>query len=118
MKFQVTDFAKDRVVYKFSECRKEELENKINLFFTAEGYAYKGEKENGKIYSKGNQFLRVLLGAFWKFFKMRVEIRQNNDQFEVMVKKDASGLMGGAVGMRQVSKEFQRLGEAFKVYFA
>ncbi len=118
MKFQVADFAKDRVVYNFSECTKEELENKINLFFTAEGYTYKGEKDNGKIYTKGNQALRAILGAFWKFFKMRVEIRQSNDQFSVMVKKDASGLMGGAVGMRQVSKEFQRIGDAFKAYFA
>ncbi len=117
MQATLVDFAKDQVVYNFTGCTKEELDNKLNLFFTSEGYKFKGEKDGGRIYTKGNQTLRVILGAFWKFFRMHVSVKQENDLFSVRVQKDASGLMGGAVGMHQVKKEFTRLSEAFKVYF-
>ncbi|HMR91372.1 MAG TPA: hypothetical protein PKC69_03615 [Chitinophagaceae bacterium] len=117
MQFQVVDFAKDRVVYNFTDCTREELENKLHLFFTAEGYKYKGDKDGGKIYTKGNKALRAILGAFWKYFKLFVVVKNENNLFSVLVQKDASGLMGGAVGMHQVKKEFTRITEAFKTYF-
>ncbi len=117
MNATLVDFAKDRFVYNFTNCTKEELDNKLNLFFTSQGYRYKGEKDNGKIYTKGNKVLRAILGAFWKYFKMFVSVKSENSLFSVMVQKDASGLMGGAIGIHQVKKEFERLTEAFKVYF-
>lgn len=117
MQFTVADFAKDRVVYNFTDATKEELENKLHLFFTAEGYKYKGEENNGKAYVKGNKVLRAILGAFWKYFKVFLAVKSENNVFSVLVQKDASGLMGGAIGISQVNKEFARLTEAFKVYF-
>ena len=117
MQFQVVDFAKDRVVYNFTDCTKEELDNRLNLFFSAEGYQYKGEKDSGKIYTKGNKALRIILGAFWKYFRLYVVVKGEGNVFSVMVQKDASGLMGGAVGISQVNKEFTRMTEAFKTYF-
>lgn len=114
----VADFSKDQVVYNFTGCTKEELENKLNLFFTSQGYTYKGEQNNGKIYTKGNKALRAILGAFWKYFKIYVAVKNQNDLYSVLVQKDASGFMGGAIGMAQVRKEFTRITEAFKVYFS
>jgi hypothetical protein len=113
----VVDFAKDRVVYNFTNCTQEELDNKLNLFFVSEGYTYKGEKDGSKIFTKGNKVLRAILGAFWKYFKVTVTTKKENELFSVLVKKDASGLMGGAIGMHQVRKEFERMTEAFKNYF-
>jgi hypothetical protein len=118
MNCTVVDFAKDRTVYNITGTTKEELDNKLNLFFTSEGYTYKGEKDNGKIYTKGNKVLRAILGAFWKYFKVHVSVKNENNLFSVQVQKDASGLMGGAIGMAQVRKEFARMTEAFKVYFS
>ena len=118
MQATVVDFAKDRVVYNFTGCTKEEIDNKLNLFFTSEGYKYRGEKDNGKIYTKGNKTLRVILGAFWKYFRVYVAVKNEKDLYSVMVQKDASGLMGGAIGMNQVRKEFARLTESFKAYFS
>ena len=117
MNFTIADFAKDRVIYNFSNCTKEELDNKLNLFFTSQGYKYKGEENNGKIYTKGNKALRAILGAFWKYFKFFVSVRSENSLFSVLVQKDASGFMGGAIGMHQVKKEFERMTAAFKTYF-
>ena len=118
MNFTVADSAKDRVIFNFTDCTKEELDNKLHLFFTSEGYKYKGEQDNGKIYTKGNKALRAILGAFWKYFKMFVAVRNENALFSVLVQKDASGFMGGAIGMHQVKKEFERLITAFKTYFS
>lgn len=118
MNATLVDFAKDRFVYNFTDCTKEELDNKLNLFFISEGYKYKGEEKGGKVYTKGNKALRVILGAFWKYFRMFVAIKSENNLFSVMVQKDASGFMGGAIGMHQVRKEFERITEAFKVYFS
>jgi hypothetical protein len=118
MQATVVDFAKDRIVYNFTGCTKEELENKLNLFFVSQGYTYKGEKDGGKIYTKGNKVLRAILGAFWKYFKLFVSIKNEGDLYSVMVQKDASGFMGGAIGVMQVNKEFSRITEAFKPYFA
>ena len=118
MNVTVADFAKDRTIFNVTGCTKEELENKLNLFFTSEGYKYKGEKDNGRIYTKGNKVLRILLGAFWKYFRVHIAIRSDNNLFSVQVQRDASGFAGGAIGVMQVRKEFERLIEAFKVYFS
>jgi len=118
MNVTVADFANDRIVFNITGTNIAELDNKLNLFFTSEGYKYKGQKGAGKVYTKGNQFLRAILGAFWKFFRIYVEVKNQNDVFSVLIQKDASGLMGGAIGMAQVRKEFARLSEAFKVYFS
>jgi hypothetical protein len=118
MNVTVADFAKDRTIFNVTGTNLPELDNKLNLFFTSEGYKYKGTKGNGKIYTKGNKVLRVILGAFWKYFKIYVEIKNQGDLFSVLLQRDASGFMGGAIGVMQVRKEFERLTEAFKVYFS
>ncbi len=118
MNYTVADSAKDHVIYNFTDCTKEDLDNKLSFFFTAEGYSYQEEKEDGKIYTKGNKALRAILGALWKYFKILVLVKKQDNNYSVLIRKDASGFMGGAIGMSQVSKEFARLNEAFKVYFS
>ena len=46
-----------------------------------------------------------------------VVAQPTGDNFSVLVQRDASGISGGLIGMNQVRKEFERLTEAFKVYF-
>ena len=117
MNVTVSYFSKDQTVFFIAGIPVAGLENKLNLFFTSEGYKYKGKKGAGEIYSRGNQVLRVIFGAFWKYFRIYVEIKKHDDSFSVLLRKDASGLMGGAIGMAQVRKEFVRLTEAFRLYF-
>jgi hypothetical protein len=118
MKCTVVDFAKDKVIYNFTECSRAELDNKLNLFFSSEGYKLKKSDDNGWTYEKGNRIMRILFGAFVKYFKIYVGITQQNDLFSVVVKRDSSGMSGGLVGVNQVRKEFTRITEAFRTYFA
>ena len=117
MEATVVDFAKDRVIYNITGTTKEELENKLNLFFTSEGYVLKSNAGETYTYTKGNRVLRLLLGAFVKYHKQSVVIKNEGALFSVMLHKDSSGISGGLIGMNQVKKEFARLSEAFKSYF-
>ena len=114
----VTDFSKDRTLFSINGTTQSELDNKLHLFFTSEGYSIKSEKEEGKkIYKKGNFVLRIVFGAFAKYHQVMVVAQPTGDNFSVLVQRDASGISGGLIGMNQVRKEFERLTEAFKVYF-
>jgi hypothetical protein len=114
----VVDFAKDRVIYNITGCTKAELENKLNLFFSSEGYKLKSNKGESFTYTKGNRVLRILFGAFVKYHKQSVTIKNEGELFSLMLHKDSTGVSGGLIGMNQVKKEFARLSEAFKAYFA
>ena len=118
MQATVVDFANDRVIYNMTGCTKDELDNKLNLFFTAEGYTLKSAEGETHTYTKGNRVLRLLLGAFVKYHKQSVIVKNEDSLFSVMLHKDSSGMSGGLIGINQVKKEFARLSEAFKAYFS
>jgi hypothetical protein len=117
MQATVIDFAKDRVIYNITGCTKEELDNKLNLFFSSEGYTLKSAEGETSTYTKGNRILRLLFGAFVKYHKQIVIIKHQGDLFSLMLQKDSTGMSGGLIGMNQVKKEFARLTEAFREYF-
>lgn len=118
MKVTVADFAKDLMVYNITGCTKEELENRLNLFFSSEGYTLKSSAGDVYTYTKGNRVMRILFGAFVKYHKQTATIKTDGNLFSVMLHKDSTGMSGGLIGMNQVKKEFTRLCEAFKAYFA
>ncbi len=117
MQASLVDFAKDRVIYNFTGCTREELDNKLNLFFTSEGYKLKSSEGEISAYTKGNRVLRILFGAFVKYHKQSVVIKNQGDLYSVLLQKDSTGMSGGLIGMNQVKKEFARLAEAFREYF-
>lgn len=117
MQLTVVDFAKDRVVYNLSGCSRSELDNKITLFFTSEGYRIKTDSGDTKTWEKGNRVLRILFGAFAKYHKQGITVKQEGDLISIMLYRDSTGMSGGAIGMSQVRKEFARLTETFKTYF-
>ncbi len=118
MQATLVDFAKDRVIYNFTGCTTEELDNKLNLFFTSEGYRLKKAEGESRTYEKGNRVLRLLFGAFAKYHKQTVTVKQQGDLFSLLLQKDSTGMSGGLIGMNQVKKEFARLTEAFRAYFS
>ena len=117
MQVTVVDFANDRIVYNMTGCTKEELDNKLNLFFTSQRYKVKKAEGESITYEKGNRVLRLLLGAFVKYHKQIVIIKHQGDLFSLLLQKDSTGMSGGLIGMNQVKKEFARLTEAFREYF-
>lgn len=118
MQATLVDFSNDFLVFNITGGTREELENKLNLFFTSEGLPFKSEKGEDKVYQKGNKVMRVLFGVFVKYFRIVVTIRQEGDLFSVRILRDMSLVMsGGLIGINKSRKEFSRISEAFKAYF-
>ena len=117
MQVKIVDAAPDRFVYNITGCTKDELDNKLNLFFMSQGYRLKSSENEMKTYETGNRTMRVLFGAFVKYHKQSVTVKNQGDLFSVMVHKDSTGMSGGYIGVRAVQKEFARLSDSFKIYF-
>ena len=119
MDCKVVDFSKDSVVYNITGCTKEELDNKLDLFFSSERFSRKSDTPTDKIFQRGNKVLRVLFGVFVKYFRIVVSVKSDGQLFSVRVLRDMNlVLSGGMVGIAASRKEFNRLMEAFKVYFS
>jgi len=118
MQATLVDFGDDSVVYNITGGTREELENKLNLFFSSENLPLKSDKGDEKVYQKGNKTLRILLGVFVKYFKLAVSIKQQDQLFSVRILRDMNlVLSGGLIGINKSRKEFSRISEAFKAYF-
>ena len=118
MQTTLVDFGNDSVVYNITGTTREELDNKLNLFFASENLPLKSDTPDEKVYMKGNKTMRILFGAFVKYFKVVASIRQERDMFSVRLLRDMNLVVsGGLIGINKSRKEFTRLSEAFKVYF-
>jgi hypothetical protein len=86
----------------------------VNDFFISRNYKLKsGSPENG-VYEYGNYTMRVLFGAFVKYFKLNTMITQSGEEVIISVQKGHSGLSGGLIGMAKLNKELKRIGEAME----
>jgi len=102
-------FSPDSFIHIYSGISKDGLDDMINHAFIASGYRLIiGEKGNGT-YEKGNKTMRILFGAFVKYFKFQVLTYVDGPNFKVQVIKGSSGMSGGVIGMNQVKKELARL---------
>jgi hypothetical protein len=117
MQLTLVDSAEDRVIFNVSNGTKEELDNRLNLFFTSQGYKLKSKDGETITFEKGNRTARVILGAFVKYHKQSVSIKSQGDKMQMMLQRESSGISGGLIGMNQVKKEFHRLSDAFKGNF-
>jgi hypothetical protein len=82
----------------------------IDKTMQAQGYKMtEGQIGNGT-YEKGNRVMRLLFGAFVKYFKFSITISAN-PQGELMVNlfKQTSGMSGGLIGVNQVKNELKRM---------
>jgi hypothetical protein len=114
----VVDFAKDAVVFNIRGCTKEELDNKLKLFFTSEQFSQKLDIGTEKIFQRGNQIARILFGIFAKYFRIAVTVKTDGQLFSVLLRRNMNYfLSGGLVGIATSRKEFARITDTFKIYF-
>ena len=108
--FTITDNSnKSRFSHNYSSISSDELANKVHELLTGRGYSLKtGEPGNGA-YVKGNRVARILLGAFYKYFKWNLRTSANVDTSSVSLSKESSGMSGGLIGMNQVKNELATL---------
>ncbi len=84
----------------------------VNQKLVGSGYGILQGNPNDAIYEKGNRVMRLLFGAFVKYFKFGVRIEDAGDgQLKVRVHKLTSGMSGGLIGMGQVKTELKRIAQ-------
>ncbi|MFT5778542.1 MAG: hypothetical protein ACI837_001498 [Crocinitomicaceae bacterium] len=112
---ETTLITSDRFVQTFSGVTPEVLANEIDASLLADGYSAKSGAPGDGIYNRGNKVVRILLGAFYKYFEfyIRTETIEGGDT-QLTVKKTTSGWSGGLIGVSQVKTELRRLEAKFK----
>lgn len=95
----------DHFVHLYDNVDDNLLAEKVNELFIAQGYSLTEGQVGNAVYERGNRFLRILLGAFIKYFKFSVSVSLG----KVTVKKQTSGMSGGLIGMNQVKNEVKRI---------
>ena len=96
---------KNGFIHVYDNISSDDLADKVNSFILGKGYKLTaGEAGNGT-YVRGNRVARILLGAFYKYFKWEVHTNANAEIGSVQLSKESSGMSGGVIGVNQVKKE-------------
>jgi hypothetical protein len=99
-----------RHVNLYSGITSEKLSEIMDAYFSSSGYTKKSNGLNSTTYTKGSRFMRLLFGAFSKYFKFIVALRPIDEStIELSVSKDSSGMSGGVIGVKQIKKEFDKI---------
>lgn len=88
------------------ECENDnELGTAIAMFMKDNGYSFvEGNVTNG-VYEKGNRTMRLLFGAFVKYYKISVNVQNG----KANIGSASAGFSGGIIGVNQVKKEVLRI---------
>lgn len=88
----------------------ENMRNEVEMLMLSMGYKHLG----GGTFEKGSRVMRILFGAFCKYFKFTIGFEQRDDEIRMTVTKSTTGMSGGVIGMNQVKKEFEILKKSFQ----
>lgn len=101
----------NKLIYIYKDITVVQMQNEVEMLMLSLGYKHLGQG----LFEKGSRTMRLLFGAFCKYFKFRVRVEDyNNGEVKVTVSKDTTGLSGGAIGVNQVKNEFYNLSRAFQ----
>jgi hypothetical protein len=101
--------SKDYCVHLYSGISEKDITNKVDRSLHVLGYKQKSGMPGNGEYVKGNRTMRILLGAFHKYFKFSVSSSANGNDTKVTIGKKSSGMSGGLIGVSQVKKEMKRI---------
>lgn len=99
----------------FSDTTPEALQNNVAEYMKSIGYQIKQETGNSVTYERGSFIVRVLLGAFYKYFKWEVKTYENNGEIRCALSRKVSGMWGGVIGINQNNKEIARIKTALQL---
>ena len=101
-------------IFSYSNIELHELATKIEDLLLSEGYRIDGGGLGDAMFVKGDSTMRMLFGAFVKFYKLRVVTSKNDDGQCLVDLRDATPeLSGGLIGIKQTRKEIERLKSLF-----
>lgn len=105
---------KGTVRYAFSGADANAVTAAVHAYFAWRGYALEeGTAANGA-YGKGSEVSRALLGGLATRFKFKVAVYYGDGVVLVDFSKGMSGLVGGALGVSKMNKEFAAIQEGLK----
>lgn len=91
---------------------QDELLEKAAEILSSSGYSKQGDS---LVFEKGNRTMRILFGAFSKYYKFMIVLNENEDKtLEMGLKSESTGMSGGVIGMNQVKKELEQLALLFQ----
>ncbi len=106
--------ASGRHVNLYTGISAEELSKIVDAYFVGNRYKKDTSGSGSVTYTYGSRFMRIMFGAFCKYFKFIVAVRPiNENTVELSISKDSTGFSGGAIGLNQVKNEFNKI----KTYF-
>jgi len=98
-------------VYVYTGLSRADLEKLVTETMTTLGYKHLG----AGTFEKGNRTMRLLFGAFCKYFKFQISVDDSDPQNPVlMVSKGTTGISGGAIGYNQVKNELGYMKKVFQ----
>ena len=115
LKFINRETVDGRIILSFSGGSAESLSEKAHDFFTSHKYKLKSGLPGNGVYEYGNYVLRLLFGAFVRYFKFNVDVtRRDEHTLALRVEKGHSGFSGGVIGIMKLNKELKNLGAALE----
>lgn len=108
---------KNKAVYPFRNLSAESLKSKVNDLLLQSGYKTE-VLGNETFYYRGSLAMRILFGAFAKYFRWKVAFEQEGEYTKLIFEKDAKGYAGGVIGVNQVNNEFKKITAALSAMYA
>ncbi|MBB4037524.1 hypothetical protein GGR21_003441 [Dysgonomonas hofstadii] len=88
-----------------------QLENAVTEALESMGYKHLGSG----VFEKGSRVMRLLFGAFCKYFKFRISIDSSDSRLiKLQISKATTGLSGGVIGINQVKNEMEHMKKVFQ----
>lgn len=98
-------------LYVYTGVTRADLERSVTETMTSLGYKHLGSG----FFEKGNRTMRLLFGAFCKYFKFQVSVDDTNPENLVLtISKSTTGISGGVIGYNQVKNELEYMKKVFK----
>jgi len=95
----------------YAEVTPGELEKAVTEALISMGYKHLGKG----VFEKGSRTMRLLFGAFCKYFKFEVSIDSGDRQLiRLQIRKATTGISGGVIGINQVKKEMEYMKKVFQ----
>ena len=103
--------SKDMISFGYNLISKKELVHQVAAVLTERNY----KKVSEATFEYGNRTMRILFGAFVKYFKFHLQVQELADNMlEVKIIRATSGMSGGLIGINQVTKEMTEIAMELK----
>lgn len=103
-------FSKNEFIHTYSGVNEDGLRAKSEDLLLDLGYKVKEENLGLITYEKGNRVLRIVLGAFYKYFKFQVSVEEEQEFTKLIVRTETSGMSGGLIRNEPSKKRSSSVG--------